>query len=82
VTDVTGVGPTVGWRRQDRPSDWNQLDPSDELPVDERAAARRAARRLFHLHCMACGRSSEPSRVPARAGRCPACGGTTLLELA
>jgi hypothetical protein len=55
-----------------------EAEPSAEV----RAAERRAARRVFRLYCVACGRSSEAATAPARAGRCPTCGGTMLLELA
>jgi len=55
-----------------------EAEPSAEV----RAAERRAARRVFRLYCVACGRSSEAATAPLRAGRCPTCGGTMLLELA
>jgi len=54
----------------------------DEPPAEERAALRKAARRIFRLYCFACGRSTEGTTTPGRAGRCPVCGGTMLLELA
>jgi hypothetical protein len=54
----------------------------DEPSAEDRAAQRKAARRIFRLYCFACGRSSESSVTPTRAGRCLACGGTMLLELA
>jgi hypothetical protein len=47
-----------------------------------RAAERRAARRMFRLYCVSCGRSTESPTAPLRPGRCPTCGGTMLLELA
>jgi rubrerythrin len=52
----------------------------DEPSAEVRAAQRRAARRIFRLYCLACGRASEGSTPPARPGRCPACGGTLLVE--
>jgi len=54
----------------------------DEPSAEERAALRKAARRIFRLYCFACGRSTESTVTPERAGRCPVCGGTMLLELA
>ncbi len=54
----------------------------DEPSAEERAALRKAARRIFRLYCFACGRSTESTTTPGRAGRCPVCGGTMLLELA
>lgn len=53
-----------------------------EQSAEERAAARRAARRRFRLYCLACGRSSEGSTVPAPSSRsrCAHCGGTLLVE--
>ena len=54
----------------------------DEPSAEERAAQRKAARRVFRLYCFACGRSTEGTTTPERAGRCPVCGGTMLLELA
>jgi DNA-directed RNA polymerase subunit RPC12/RpoP len=57
------------------------LQVPDEPPAEERAAARKAARRIFRLYCVACGRSTE-STVAARPSlRCSHCGGTMLLEL-
>ena len=53
-----------------------------EPPASARAAERRPARRVFRTYCVACGRSSEGSSAPARPGRCAACGGTMLVELA
>jgi ribosomal protein L40E len=53
-------------------------EPSAEV----RAAQRRTVRRVFRLYCLACSRSSEVSTPPARSGRCSACGGTMLTELA
>jgi len=60
----------------------NRLDVRAEPSAAARAAERRAARRVFRTYCVACGRSSEGSTAPARPGRCPACGGTMLVELA
>jgi DNA-directed RNA polymerase subunit RPC12/RpoP len=60
----------------------NRLDVRAEPSAAERAAERRAARRVFRTYCVACGRSNEGSTAPARPGRCPACGGTMLVELA
>ena len=54
----------------------------DEPSAEERAALRKAARRIFRLYCFACGRATEGTSTPERAGRCPVCGGTMLLELA
>jgi len=54
----------------------------DEPSAEERAAIRKAARRIFRLNCFACGRATESSTTPERARRCPFCGGTMLLELA
>jgi hypothetical protein len=55
----------------------------DEPSAEERAAQRKAARRIFRLYCFACGRSTESTTSPSeKAGRCPVCGGTMLLELA
>jgi hypothetical protein len=56
--------------------------PEDEAPAEERAAQRRAARRVFRLYCFACGRSIEMAMAPARPGRCLHCGGTMLVEVA
>ena len=53
-------------------------EPSAEV----RVAQRRTARRVFRLYCLACSRSSEVSTPPAQPGRCSACGGTMLTELA
>lgn len=63
-------------RARSRPS--VVLEPS----VEERAAERRALRRRFRVYCIACGRSSEASTVPARSSRsrCAHCGGTLLVE--
>ena len=65
-----------------RPSRRSPLQLRDEPSADERAAQRRAARRVFRLACLACGRSSEVSVAPARPGRCVHCGGTMLIEVA
>jgi hypothetical protein len=53
----------------------------DEPAAAERAEQRRAARRVFRLGCMACGRAVEPATPVARSARCPHCGGSLLLEL-
>jgi DNA-directed RNA polymerase subunit RPC12/RpoP len=53
-----------------------------EAAIEARAAERRAARRMFRLYCVACGRSTEGPTPPTQVGRCPACGGTMLVELA
>ena len=65
-----------------RRSRWSPLQLPDELPAEERAAQRRAARHVFRLYCFACGRSSEVSIAPVRPGRCLDCGGTMLVEVA
>jgi len=52
----------------------------DEPSVEERAAARKVARTLFRVYCLACGRSSEGASAPARLARCEDCGGTMLVE--
>src|SRR5690349_3256328 len=64
-----------------RTSRWSPLILPDEPPAEERAARRRAARRVFRMYCVACGRSSEVSIVPARPSRCVHCDGTILVEL-
>jgi hypothetical protein len=65
-----------------RMSRWSAFTLAEEPPAEERAAQRRAARRVFRLYCIACGRSSEMLIAPAKAGRCVHCGGTMLLEVA
>ena len=76
-----------GYQAQDkrpparRKSRWTPVPIQHELPAEERAAQRRAARRVFRLYCFACGRSSEVTILPARAGRCMHCGGTMLGEV-
>jgi hypothetical protein len=65
-----------------RGSRWTPLHLPDEPSTEERAAQRRAARRVFRLYCFACGRSSEVSVAPVRPGRCLHCGGTMLVEVA
>jgi DNA-directed RNA polymerase subunit RPC12/RpoP len=52
----------------------------DEPSAEERAAKRKAARTLFRVYCIACGRSSEGASAPARLSRCEYCGGTMLIE--
>src|ERR671936_1474719 len=75
-------GAPAGLPPRVRRSRWNPVHVQDEPSVEERAARRRAARRMFRLYCFACGRSSEVSIAPARPGRCPHCGGTMLVEVA
>jgi DNA-directed RNA polymerase subunit RPC12/RpoP len=58
------------------------IDVADEPPAEERAAQRRAARRLFRVYCITCSRSTEAPIAPSRVGRCAHCGGTLLVELA
>jgi rRNA maturation endonuclease Nob1 len=58
------------------------IEPEKEPSLEERAAMRKASRRIYRLYCFACGRSSESSAAPAKAGRCQDCGGTMLLEFA
>jgi DNA-directed RNA polymerase subunit RPC12/RpoP len=57
------------------------LQVPDEPPAEERAAARKAARRIFRLYCVACGRSTESTVAERPSLRCSHCGGTMLLEL-
>jgi len=56
------------------------IESIDEPSAEERAAARKGARTLFRVYCMACGRSSEGASAPARLSRCEDCGGTMLVE--
>ena len=65
-----------------RTARWSPLNLLDEPPAADRAAQRRAARRVFRLYCLACGRSNEVLIAPAQPGRCGRCGGTMLAELA
>jgi len=65
-----------------RKSRWSPIQLPNEPSAEERAAERRAARRVFRLYCFACGRSSEVSIAPVRPGRCLHCGGTMLVEVA
>jgi hypothetical protein len=65
-----------------RKSRWSPIYIPNEPSAEERAAQRRAARRVFRLYCFACGRSSEVSSAPVRPGRCLHCGGTMLVEVA
>lgn len=71
--------PSPAPRRRGAPR--KELDLDEELPPDVRAAQRRDARRIFRLYCLACGRSTDVSTAPPRAGRCVHCGGTMLVEL-
>jgi hypothetical protein len=66
--------------RSARGAPWKTLDLDEELPREVRAAQRRAARRIFRLYCVACGRSTDVSTAPSRPGRCVHCGGTMLVE--
>jgi hypothetical protein len=75
-------GAPASFSRRVRASRWSPLNLLDEPPAEERAAQRRAARRVFRLYCFACGRSSEVSKAPARPGRCLHCDGTMLVEVA
>jgi hypothetical protein len=79
VSDVPAKDPLQPHTRRTRAS---HFQVPDEPSAEERAAQRKAARRIFRLYCFACGRSTESSVTPVRAGRCIACGGTMLLELA
>ena len=72
--------PTASPRRVRRPR-WSLLDLAAEPPAAERAALRRAARRVFRVYCFACGRSSEVLVAPLRPGRCLHCDGTLLVEV-
>ena|SRR6266571_7305255 len=74
-------GAPISHRRR-APRVTSPLQLAQEPSPEDRAAQRRAARRLFRLYCLACGRSTESSSAPARAGRCTDCGGTMLWELA
>jgi hypothetical protein len=79
VLDLTVRDPLQPRTRRTRAS---HFQVPDEPPAEERAALRKAARRIFRLYCFACGRATESTTTPGRAGRCPVCGGTMLLELA
>ena len=65
-----------------RNSRWTPFPLVDESLAAQRAAQRRAARRVFRVYCVACGRSTESPIAPTRAGRCKHCGGTMLVEMA
>lgn len=65
-----------------RSTRWAPVRLLDEPSAEERAARRRAARRVFRLYCVACTRSSEVLIAPPRPGRCLHCGGTMLVEVA
>lgn len=58
-----------------------ELKLAFELPVEERAAARRAARIELRVYCVMCGRSESVKRAPAHPGRCHSCDGTLLTEM-
>jgi hypothetical protein len=72
----------VPFQARVRRSRMSPVEVESEPSAEIRAAERRAARRMFRLYCVACGRSSESPTAPLRPGRCPTCGGTMLLELA
>jgi hypothetical protein len=76
-----GAPPTAYPARRTRRSRWMPLTLVDEPSAEERAAQRRAERRVFRLYCFACGRSSDVLIAPARPGRCLHCGGTMQVEL-
>ena len=67
---------------RERSTRWAPVRLLDESSAEERAAQRRAARRVFRLYCVACTRSSEVLIAPLRPGRCQHCGGTMLVEVA
>jgi hypothetical protein len=73
-------GAPLGVPRRVRKSRWAPVQLQEEATAEERAERRRSARRVFRLYCFACGRSSEVSVAPARAGRCVHCGGTMVVE--
>jgi hypothetical protein len=75
-------GAQAGLPRRSRKSRGTPLQLPSEPSAEERAAERRAAKRVFRLYCFACGRSSEVAVAPARPGRCLHCGGTMLVEVA
>ena len=63
---------------------WSPLELLDEPSTNERAAQRRAARRVFQVYCLARGRSGKVSVAPLRPGRCLHCGGmrsSTWLQI-
>ena len=70
--------------RRTRKSRWTPtpFPVVDDKSAVQRAAQRRAARRVFRVYCVACGRSTESLILPAQAGRCTHCGGTMLIEMA
>jgi hypothetical protein len=74
--------PSVEWAAQGRNSRRSPLHLPDEPSAEERAAQRRAARIVFRLYCVSCGRSSEVAVAPVRPGRCVHCDGTMLVEVA
>src|SRR5207244_11697831 len=63
-----------------RKSRWSPIQLPNEPSAEERAADRRAARRVFRLYCFACGRSRAVSIAPVRPGRCLHSDGTMLVE--
>lgn len=65
-----------------RSTRWRPVHLLNEPAAEDRAAQRRAARRVFRLYCFACGRSTEVLIAPLRPGRCLHCGGTMLAEVA
>jgi hypothetical protein len=65
-----------------RSTRWTPVHLLGEPSAEQRAAQRRAARRVFRLYCVACTRSSEVLIAPLRPGRCQHCGGTMLVEVA
>jgi hypothetical protein len=82
VEQATTNATPATFRPRVRRSRLSPLEIESEPSAEVRAAERRAARRVFRLYCVACGRSSEGATAPQRLGRCPTCGGTMLLELA
>jgi hypothetical protein len=82
VEPAPGTAAPDAFQPRVRRSRMSPVEIDAEPSAEVRAAERRAARRLFRLYCVACGRSSESPTAPLRPGRCPTCGGTMLLELA
>src|SRR5262249_40738800 len=73
--------PTPPRRRARRGTSTRGVLPC-EPSWEQRVALRNAAKRVFHLHCVAFARADERGSVPPRPHRCPHCGGTMLAELA